>query len=57
MTLVCKSHSIGDILINPIYGCSVKITPDLNPIYVRIERAFPEDFKNVSFVDMGLVLV
>ena len=37
MTLVCKSHGIGDSLINPIYGCSVKITPNINPIYVGIE--------------------
>ena len=26
------------------------------PLYVRIERFFPDDSKNVSFVDMGLVL-
>ena len=42
-------------LINPIYRCSVKITPDVNPIYVGIERSYPDDSKNVSFVDMGLV--
>ena len=42
-------------LIYPIYGCSVKITPDINPIYVGIERSFPDDSKNVSFIDMGLV--
>ena len=42
-------------LINPIYRCSVKITPDVNPIYVGIERSFSDDSKNVSFVDMGLV--
>ena len=53
MTLVWKSHGIGDSLINPIYGCSVKITPDINPIYVGIERS--DNSKNVSFVDMGLV--
>ena len=55
MTLVWKSHGIGDSLINPIYRCSVKITPDINPIYVGIERSFPDDSKNVSFIDMGLV--
>ena len=55
MTLVWKSHGIGDSLINPIYRCSVKITPDINPIYLGIERSFPDDSKNVSFVDMGLV--
>ena len=37
MTQVCKSHGIGDSLINPIYWCSVKITPDINPIYVGID--------------------
>ena len=47
---------IGDSLVNPIiYGCSVKITQDINPIYVGIERSFPDDSKNVSFVNMGLV--
>ena len=55
MTLVWKSHGIGDSLINPIYMCSVKITPDITPIYVGIERSFPDDSNNVSFVDMGLV--
>ena len=32
-----------------------KITPDINPLYVGIERSFPDDSKNVSFIDMGLV--
>ena len=54
-TLVCKSHGIGDSLINPIYRCIVKINQDISPIYVGIERSFPDDSKNVSFVDMGLV--
>ena len=31
----------------------IKITPDINPTYVGIERSFPDDSKNVSFVDMG----
>ena len=30
MTLVCKTNGIVVSLINPIYGCSVKITPDIN---------------------------
>ena len=55
MTLVCKSVDIWDGSVNPIYGCGVEITPDINPIYVGIERSFPEDSKNVSFIDMGLV--
>ena len=41
MTLVWKSHGIGEI------GVVLK--------YVGIERSFPDDSKNVSFVDMGLV--
>ena len=52
---MCKSHGIGDSLINPIYRRSVKINPDINPINVGIERSFPYDSKNVSFVNMGLV--
>ena len=55
MTLVSKSQVIGESLINPIYGCSVEITPDSNPIYVGRERTFPDNSKNVSFVDMGLI--
>ena len=55
MTLVCKSHGIGDSLINPIYGCIVKINQDINPIYVGIKRSFSDDSKNASFIQMGLV--
>ena len=32
MTLVCKSV-IWDGIVNPIYGCGVKMAPDINPIY------------------------
>ena len=38
-----------------VQGIRVKITPDTEPIYVGIERSFPDDSKNVSFIDMGLV--
>ena len=55
MTLVCKYIGIWDGIVNPIYGCGVEITPDINPTYVGIERSFPEYSKNVSFVDKGLV--
>ena len=55
MPLVYKSDGIGDSLINPFYGCSVKITPDINPICVGIEMSVPDNSKNVLFVDMGLV--
>ena len=32
MTLVCKSLGIGDGIVNPMYGCGVKMAPDINPI-------------------------
>ena len=53
MTLLCKSLSIWQC--NPIHGCGVKITPDINPINVELGRSCPRDSKNVSFFDMGLV--
>ena len=51
MTLVCKSLGSRGGIVNPIYGCGVEITPDINPIYIVIEMSFPDDSKNVSFVD------
>ena len=50
-----KSLGIWDGIVNPIYGCWVKITPDINPLYGELGRSFPSDSKNVSFVDIGLV--
>ena len=55
MTLVCKSVGIWDGIVNPIYGCGVKMVPDINPIYVGIERSYHRDSKNVSYFDVGLV--
>ena len=55
MTHVFKSLGIWDGIVNPIYGCGVEITPDINPIYVGLERSCPRDSKNVSYVDIGLV--
>ena len=55
MTLVCKSEVICDGIINPIYGCGVKMTPDINPIYAGLKRSCTRDSKNVSYVDLGLV--
>ena len=55
MTLVCKSVGIWDGIVNPIYGCGVKMAPDINPIYAWLERSCPRDSKNVSYVDVGLV--
>ena len=55
MTLVCTSHGIGDKFINHIYGCRVKMTPDINPVYDWLEKSCPRDSKNVSYVDVGLV--
>ena len=51
-TLVCKS--VGGI-VNPIYGCGVKMAQDINPRYAGLERSCPRDSKNVSYVDVGLV--
>ena len=55
MTLVCKSVGIRDGIVNPIYGCGVETTRDINPIYVGLERSCPRDSKNVSYVGVGLV--
>ena len=55
MTLVCKSVGIWDGIVNPIYGCGVKMAPDINPIYAGFERSCPRDSINVSYVDVGLV--
>ena len=52
---VCKSVGIWDVIVNPIYGCGVKMTPDIIPIYVGLERSCSRDSKNVSYVDVGLV--
>ena len=51
MTLVCKSVGIWD----GIYGCRVRMTPGINPIYAGLERSCPRHSKNVSYVDVGLV--
>ena len=32
------------------------MTPGINPIYAGLERSCPRDSKNVSYVDVGLVL-
>ena len=55
MTLLCKSIGIWDGIVNPNYGCDVKITLVINPIYVGFERSCPRDSKKVSYVDVGLV--
>ena len=55
MTLVCKTVGVGDGIVNPIYGCAVKMAPDIYPIYAGLERSCPRDSKNVSYVDVGLV--
>ena len=55
MTLVCKSVDILDDIINPIYGCRVKMTPDINPMYAELERSCLRDSENISYVDVGLV--
>ena len=54
MTLVCKSLGIRDGIFNPIYGCRIKIAPDINPTYAGLERSCPRDSKTVSYVVAGL---
>ena len=54
MTLVCKSVDIRDGIVNPIYGCGVKMAPDINPIYTGLERSCHRDSKTVSYVVAGL---
>ena len=55
MTLVCKFLGIWDGIVNPIYGLGVQMTPDIYLKYAGLERCCPRDFKNVSYVDVGLV--
>ena len=55
MTLVWKSVGLWDGIVNPIFGFGVEITPDINPIYVGLERSCPKDSKNVSYVGVELV--
>ena len=55
MTLVYKYVGIWDGIVNPIFGCGVEITSDINPIYVGLGRSCPRDSKNVSYVVVGLV--
>ena len=55
MTLLCKSVGIWDGIVNPIYGCGVKMAPDINPTYAGLERFCLRDSKNVLYVDVGLV--
>ena len=55
MTLVYKYIGIRDGIFNPIYGCGVEITPDINSTYVGLERSCPRDSNNVSYVGVGLV--
>ena len=55
MTHVWKSVGILDGIVNPISECGVEIIPDINPIYVVLERSCSRDSKNVSCVDVGLV--
>ena len=57
ITLQKKQHRLTpcDGIVNHIFGGGVKMTPDINPIYVGLERSCPRDSKNVSYVDVGLV--
>ena len=48
ITLVSKSVDISDGIVNLIYRYGAKITPDINTIYVGLERSCPRDSTNVS---------
>ena len=39
-----------DYNINPINGSGVKITLDINPIYVGLERSSPRESKDVGLL-------
>ena len=54
MTHVFK-FGIWDDIVNPIYGCGVKITPDMNHKNDGLKCSCTRDSKNVSYVDVGLV--
>ena len=47
ITLVCKSVDIWDGIVNPIYGCRVRMTQSINPIYAGLERPCPDVSKKV----------
>ena len=53
--ILSKSVDIWDDIVNPIYRYVVEINPDINPIYVGLERSCPLDSKNISYVVVGLV--
>ena len=42
-------------MVNSIYWCGVKMSPDINPIYAGLERSCLRDSKNGSYVGVGLV--
>ena len=55
MTLEFKSVGIWDGIVNPIYGCGVKMTSDIIHVYAGLESSCPRDSKNVSYVVVGLL--
>ena len=54
MRLVCKSVGIRDGIVNPIYGCGVETTRDINPIYVGFERSYTDVSKKVWHLYVSL---
>ena len=40
------SHSILKISFLTLFGCGVKITPDINPIYGLMDFPFPKTYDN-----------
>ena len=37
ITLVCKCVGIWDGIVNPIYGCMVRMAQGINPIYAGLK--------------------
>ena len=50
MTLLCKSLGILVGIGNPVNECGIKITPDINPIYVGLGKSCHRDSKNYYFL-------
>ena len=47
MTLVCKSHGIGNNIFNPIYESGDKMTQDINPKSGYMHWPCPDDSKKI----------
>ena len=48
MTLVFKSHGIGNDIFNPIHENGDNIAPDINPKYGQMHWLGPDNSKNIG---------